>query len=77
MEEQNSVPEKHMLSIAYIHDSCVRSIVWHGLENPVNCATSGNDGRLLIWDYRDPQVPMLLLRNRSKIMMIGRDKQAL
>ena len=66
MEEADAIPQKYVLNAAFAHESCVRCMAWLGLVDPVNYATSGNDGRIQVFDYRDPYVPMLLLRNRSK-----------
>ncbi|KAF7723090.1 hypothetical protein EC973_002374 [Apophysomyces ossiformis] len=47
------------------HDSAVRSIAWHGVQDPVNIVSTGNDGALNVHDIRDPFVTMSLLRSRG------------
>src|SRR4051794_20617302 len=53
--------------MAYVpaHDSCVRTVAWRGLRDPQAFLTCGHDGRLLVFDARDPWMGMGFFRVRA------------
>lgn len=55
-----------MQSNTPVHDAGVQSIVWHGIEDPVNFVSTSNDGKLNALDIRDPSVPINLAKTRGK-----------
>ncbi|ORZ25648.1 WD40-repeat-containing domain protein [Absidia repens] len=56
---------RFMIFNVIIHDAGVQAIAWHGMNDPVNIASGGNDGKLTCLDSRDPYIPMNLIRTRS------------
>ncbi|KAI9301600.1 hypothetical protein BJ944DRAFT_1784 [Cunninghamella echinulata] len=63
--DNDVLPKKYMLFNNLVHDAGVQEIEWHGINDPVNFASIGNDGRFLFINIEDPFVPILFWRHRS------------
>ncbi|KAI8332065.1 hypothetical protein BC941DRAFT_437408 [Chlamydoabsidia padenii] len=63
MNQQQSI--RFMIFNAPIHDAGVQSIVWHGIDDPVNLISTGNDGKFIGLDIRDPFIPITFSRQRA------------
>ncbi|CAO3645311.1 unnamed protein product [Cunninghamella echinulata] len=63
--DDHVLPKKYMLFNNLVHDAGVQEIEWHGINDPVNFASIGNDGRFLFINIEDPFVPILFWRHRS------------
>ncbi|KAI8086300.1 uncharacterized protein BX664DRAFT_154843 [Halteromyces radiatus] len=61
---------RFMIFNVMAHDAGVQSIVFHGLRDPVNLVSVGNDAKLNILDIQDPFVPMTIFRLRSIIYCV-------
>lgn len=57
---------EYLISVSVAHDTMVRDICWHGVDNPVNYASAGTDGIIYIFDCRDPSLRMSFTRVRGK-----------
>ncbi|OZJ06997.1 hypothetical protein BZG36_00033 [Bifiguratus adelaidae] len=47
------------------HEGCVRSIAVNCLRDPVYFTTAGFDGKVVVFDMRDPWTPMIVSRQRT------------
>ncbi|KAG9295149.1 hypothetical protein G9A89_006130 [Geosiphon pyriformis] len=47
------------------HNSCVRDLSWNSIKDPTHIMTCSHDGRLQIFDYRDPWIKHVFQRIRS------------
>ncbi|CAG8502749.1 17577_t:CDS:10 [Dentiscutata erythropus] len=50
------------------HDSCIRQITWNSIENPSHTLSCGHDGRLLIFNEREPWFKNMIQRIRAFMM---------
>lgn len=66
VDDGGILQKKYMMFNSVVHDSGIRVIAWHGLDDPVNFASVGNDGQFMILDINDPFVPMLMQRTRGR-----------
>ncbi|RIB25531.1 WD40-repeat-containing domain protein [Gigaspora rosea] len=65
-----NLSDSEVVPIRYFraHDSCIRQIAWNSMENPSHTLSCGHDGRLLIFNEREPWFKNMIQRIRAFMM---------